>query len=144
MNGADITETDMTQNIHITWGPEGEKLSVEEKQAIAADLLRDANERREAHDQAVKALEGMPYIAVPIEQLADIYARFKRLTRLGQRSLDTHDQLSPEVHALKRAIFNEADFGAVFAGQWLPKDERAKVIEELRSSAEASTQAEEK
>ena len=127
------------QRIHITWGPEGATLSEDEKRAIAADLLRDSNQRRDEHDRAVKALEGLPYIAVPIEQLTDIYARFKRLTRLGQWPLDGYDKMSPEVRELKRAIFNEADFGALYAGQWLPKEVRRATHEKVAAEIKAET-----
>lgn len=121
--------------IHITWGPEGEKLSAADQEKEAATLLADAKARREQHDKADKALEGLPFVAVPIEQLTDIYERMLRLIALGQTALSELDTVPEPVRELRRAVFNEADFGAVYAGQWLPphvrKASRDKVRDEL-------------
>jgi len=116
-----MTEKDQ---IHVTWGPEGAALSDAERKIITDGLLATARQNREEHDRAVKALEGLPYVAVPIDQLADIYERFKRLTKLGQATIEEWTALPKEAVELKHAIFCEADFGALHAGQWLPKDVR--------------------
>lgn len=116
--------------LHITWGPEGEKLSAEEKDQEAAKLLAEADARREQHDKANAALAGMPFIAVPTEQLADLYGRMLRLIQLGQTSIKELETTSPEIMALRRKIFTEADFGAVYAGQWLPREIRKRVRDE--------------
>lgn len=118
------------RQLHITWGPEGEKLSPKEKELHAAQLLADAKARREQHDTADKALEGLPFVAVPTEQLADLYGRMLRLIRLGQTGIKEFASTPPEVMALRRQIFTEADFGAVYAGQWLPRDVQKKVRDE--------------
>jgi len=120
--------------IHISWGPEGNKMTPEEKEAYANGLLADAKSRREQHDKADKALEGLPFVGVPIEQLADIYERMLRLIDLGQSRLDELDTLPESVLALRRKVFDQADFGAVYAGQWLP----AHVREATRKKVEVS------
>lgn len=108
------------RKIHISWGPDGEKLSPEDKEREAATLLADAQARREQHDKADKALEGLPFVAVPVEQLTDIYERMLRLVMLGQTSISDLTALPEEVRQLRHKVFEQADFGAVFAGQWLP------------------------
>lgn len=129
--------------IHITWGPEGEKLSPEEKDKYAAQLLVEGQARRDEHDAAIKALEGMPYIAVPIEQLESLYERMLRLVILGQSTFAEIHTLPEAVRALRRAVFEQADFGAVYAGQWLPphvrKAVREKVLAEEREKSANST-----
>lgn len=120
------------QPIHVTWGPEAANMTEAERQAYVDDLVAGVRKNREQHDRAVKALEGLPYVAVPIEQLADIYERFLRLTKLGQAPVDEWASMAPEVAALKHAIFGQSDFGAVYAGQWLPKDVREQVREKAK------------
>lgn len=132
--------------IHVTWGPEGEKLSPEEQEKMAAELMAEGEARREEHDAAIKALEGMPFIAVPVDQLADIYERMLRLVKMGQSSLDDWSTKPKELMDLRSAVFRQADFGAVYAGQWLPRDIqdaiRKKVQDEIKAAASgANTRA---
>lgn len=119
--------------IHVTWGPEGEKLSPEEKDQHAAQLLADAKARREQHEQADKALEGLPFVAVPIEQLTSIYERMLRLVMLGQSTLSEVDTLPEPVRKLRHAVFDQADFGAVYAGQWLPREVRQATRDKVKA-----------
>lgn len=119
--------------IHISWGPDAEKLSAEEREKYAAELMADAKARREQHDKADKALEGLPFVAVPIEQLTGIYERMLRLVNLGQSKVEEFHTLPEPLLALRRAVFNEADFGAVFAGQWLPPQVRKATSDKVRT-----------
>lgn len=130
----------MQTDRHITWGPEGERLSPEEKDEHAAQLLADAKARRELHDKADKALEGLPFVAVPIEQLTDIYERMLRLVGLGQSKIEEFHTLPKPLMALRRAVFTEADFGAVFAGQWLPPHVRKATRDKVRAEELAKSQ----
>lgn len=109
------------------------KLAEQEK--IAAELVANAEKRREEHDRAVKALDGLPYVAVPTDQLVDIYERMLRLIQLGQFTIEEakeYDSLPEPVRALRRAVFAQADFGAVHTGQWLPKDIRKAVYAKVK------------
>lgn len=119
--------------IHISWGPEGEKLSPAEKDQHAATLLADAKARREQHNKADKALEGLPFVAMPIEQLTDLYERMLRLVKLGQTDLKEIHTLPEPVRVLRREVFNQADFGAVYAGQWLPPHVRNAAREKIKA-----------
>lgn len=121
------------QRIHITWGPEAANMTEAERQARVDELVAESRTNRDEHDRAVKALEGLPYVAIPIEQLADIYERFCRLTKMGQATIEAWDAMPKEVADLRHEIFRQSDFGAVYSGQWLPKDVRAAVREKLRN-----------
>jgi len=121
--------------MHITWGPEGEKLSPAEKDKYAATLLADAKASREQHDRADKALEGLPFVAVPIEQLTDIYERMLRLIKLGQTDLKQFTTEPDAVRKLRSEVFSLADFGAVFAGQWLPPHVQKAVRDKVKTLA---------
>lgn len=115
------------ENTHVTFGSEAHKLSADE---IAAEVARwkETSAKRFDEKQAADAvLAGMPFVAVPTEQLADLYGRMLRLIRLGQTNIKDFQSTSPEIRALRQKIFTEADFGAVFAGQWLPRDVQQKV-----------------
>lgn len=125
--------------IHISWGPEGEKLSSEDREKYAAELLADSKARHEQHEQADKALEGLPFVAVPIEQLESLYERMLRLVQLGQSSIKEIHDLPEPVRKLRLAIFEQADFGAVYAGQWLPPHVRKAVREKVRPPTQTPT-----
>lgn len=86
-----------------------------------------ARKMGEQHESAKRALEGLPYVAVPIDQLASIYKRFLRLTRLGQASIEEWMAMPESEAAIRHAVFDQSDFGAVFAGQWLPRELREEV-----------------
>jgi hypothetical protein len=83
-------------------------------------------------EAATKALEGLPYAAIPIDQLASIYERFLRLTRLGQATIEEWDAMPEAEVKVRRAVFAQSDFGAVFAGQWLPKELRLQIREKSK------------
>ena len=119
--------------MHVTWGPDADKLSAEERDEIVRTLRAKADEDHELHQQrAVAALEGLPFVAVPIDQMADLYKRLKILTRLGQATIEAWTAMPKAEKELRHAIFAEADFGALIAGQWLPRDVRDKVYSETR------------
>jgi hypothetical protein len=120
--------------MHVTWGPEAASLSDEERTRIVADLKSAADAHHEQHLQAEKALEGLPFVAVPIDQLADIYGRLKRLTHMGQASIEEWNAMPKAEQTLRHAIFAEADFGALYAGQWLPHEIRDRVFRENRKA----------
>lgn len=111
-------------DIHVTWGPDAEKLSPDERQEIIETLRANAETDRRQREAAKKALEGLPFVAIPIDQLADIYKSLKRLTKLGQATMDEWMAMPKAEQDLRHAIFAEADFAAVYAGQWLPHDVR--------------------
>jgi hypothetical protein len=115
------------ESFHVTFGPGAANLTPEELQAEVEKLKAKAQEDYEQQSKAVAALEGLPYAAIPLNQLADIYKRFLRLTRLGQGTIDEWNDRSEAESAVRRAVFQQADFGAVYAGQWLPKALREEV-----------------
>lgn len=124
--------------LHITWGPEGERLSSVEKDKYASELMEDAKKRREQHDMADRALEGLPFVAVPIEQLTSLYERMLRLVILGQSRIDEIHTLPEPVRSLRHAVFEQADFGAVYAGQWLPPHVRKATRDKVKAEETAS------
>lgn len=99
------------------------------------DATAESCQQREA---ARTALEGTQFVAVPIEQLASMYERFMRLAHMGTAEVQAWQAMNPEVKDLRHAIFKQADFGALFAGQWLPREVRKatydRVKEDLRNS----------
>lgn len=126
--------------IHITWGPEGDKLSPEEKDKAADELIAKSRERMEMHERAQKALEGLPFVAVPVGQLADVYERMLRLVRLGQSSIEEWTTAPEPMRKLRSAIFRQADFGAVYAGQWLPREVQNSVREKVAADVQSDNQ----
>lgn len=110
--------------MHVTLGRGAEGMSPEEIRAVAEEWRHAAIQSREQSDKAAAALQGLPYAAVPLDQLADIYKRFLRLLRLGSLPLDEWDGMPENEVQVRRAVFRQADFGAVFAGQWLPRELR--------------------
>jgi hypothetical protein len=113
-------------DVHITWSPDANP-TAEEMEAAKAAVRAMATKMKQEREAATKALEGLPYVAVPIDQLADIYKRMLRLTRLGQGTIEEWCQRSEAERDLRHAIFEQADFGAVFAGQWLPREKRDEI-----------------
>ncbi len=75
-------------------------------------------------------------VAVPVEQLVEMYERFCRLTQLGQTNIDDLGKTPKEIMELRSKIFSESDFGAMFAGQWLPKEARNAARERLRLTSQ--------
>ena len=94
---------------------------------MTPELEAEIRNRGADQQAAATALDGLPYAAVPLDQLADIYKRFLRLTRLGQGTIEEWDERGEAETRVRRAVFRQADFGALFAGQWLPKDLREDV-----------------
>ena len=128
--------------ISVTWGPEAAKMTEAERQAYVDGLVAMSRKNRDEHDRAALALDGLPYVAVPIDQLADIYERFLRLTKMGQAAIEEWGAMPKELADLRHAIFGEADFGAVYAGQWLPKDVREQTREKAKTPKPETEDAE--
>jgi hypothetical protein len=115
------------ENTHVTLGPTAGEMTPEQLEAHIAEFKAMARKMGEEREAASRALEGLPYAAVPLDQLADIYKRFLRLLRLGSLPLDEWDGMPENETKVRRAVFNQADFGAVFAGQWLPRELRQSI-----------------
>lgn len=112
-------------SLHVTFGPGAASMSQEQIEASIAEIRERGRVMTEQREAAEQALEGLPYVAVPIDQLAN--KRFLRLTALGSLPMDQWDGM-PEVEAeVRRAVFVQSDFGAVFAGQWLPRELRQEI-----------------
>lgn len=92
----------------------------------AADRLKEFSRKTGAAQAALAGL-GTDCVAVPVVQLEDIYARFLRLTKLGQSEIQEWIAMGEMERSLRRAVFEQSDFGALFAGQWLSKESCAKV-----------------
>lgn len=73
-------------------------------------------------------------IVVPLDQLAEIYLRLSVLTRMGQATNEEWDAMHPTEKKIRHRIFGEAEFAAMYAGQWLPRDEREKAREQCRQT----------
>lgn len=84
--------------------------------------------------QALLAKHGFDdaFVVVPIDQLASMYERFLRLTKMGQATIEAWQAMPKETADLRHAIFRQSDFGAVYAGQWLPRTTRNEVREKAR------------
>lgn len=117
---------------HISWGPNAVNLTSEERARVVAKLEQASNAWSKEVEAAQNALKGTSFVAVPVAQLADIYAALRRLTHLGQMDVRDWDSIPTEVKDLKGQIFREVDMATVFAGQWLPKEVRDRVAKETR------------
>lgn len=112
------------ESLHVTFGPKAAEMTAEQIEASIAEIREKARIMSGQRQTAEEALQGLPYAAVPLDQLASIYERFLRLTRLGSLTMEEWDGMPEAEVKVRRAIFAQSDFGAVFAGQWLPKDLR--------------------
>jgi hypothetical protein len=115
------------ENTHVTLGPSAAGMEPDELQAHIDELKARAKKMHAEREAASTALQGLPYAAVPLDQLADIYKRFLRLLRLGSLPLDEWNGMPENEVEVRRAVFRQADFGAVFAGQWLPRELREEI-----------------
>jgi hypothetical protein len=91
----------------------------------------------ESADAALAAIEASGNCLVPVDQLADIYKRFKRLTHIGQAEVEEWIAMPPGEATIRHAVFAEADFGALYSGQWLPR----AVHEQARTEVQAEIAA---
>ena len=94
--------------------------------AMAEAMLRAVSSEQEPTIKAGDQLPG-DLVAVPLSQIEDMYLRFVRLTRMGQASIDEWQAMPKELAELRRGVFRQADFGALHAGNWLPKGLREKL-----------------
>lgn len=69
-------------------------------------------------------------VVIPVEQLADIYSLLLSLLQLGKATISEWMYMPDGEQKVRHKVFQLADFGAVFAGQWLPKEIRERVREE--------------
>lgn len=115
------------ESLHVTFGPGAADMSPERLAESIAEIREKGRVMMEQREHAEKALQGLPYAAVPLAQLADIYKRFLRLTKLGSLPFEQWDGMPEAEVEVRRAIFAQCDFGAVYAGQWLPNDLREEV-----------------
>lgn len=114
-------------SLHVTFGPGAADMTSEQIEASIAEIRESARLMSEQRQQASKALEGLPYAAVPLDQLASIYKRFLRLLALGSLPIEQWDGMAEAEVQVRRAVFRQADFGAVYAGQWLPREMREEI-----------------
>lgn len=112
------------ESLHVSFGPKAAEMTAEQLEASIADIREKARVMSEQRQAAETALQGLPYAAVPLDQLASMYERFLRLTQLGSLPMEQWEGMPEAEIEVRRAIFRQSDFGAVFAGQWLPKDLR--------------------
>lgn len=96
--------------------------------------LNDASELMRRREEAQTTVS-VDLVVIPVEQLKSMYERFLRLNRLGQASVDEWAHMPAEIRHLRHAIFRQSDFGAVYAGQFLPKAIRDAVRERVRAEA---------
>lgn len=79
------------ESLHVTFSPGAANMPPEKLEAAIAEIRQRGRLMSEQREAATKALEGLPYAAVPLDQLASIYKRFLRLTSLGSLSLEQWD-----------------------------------------------------
>jgi len=114
-------------SLHVTFGPGAAEMSPEQIEASIAEIREKGRVMMEQRQQAEKALQGLPYAAVPLDQLASIYKRFLRLLALGSLPISQWEGMPESEVQVRRSVFAQSDFGAVFAGQWLPKELRQEI-----------------
>ena len=100
--------------------------------------VEEAREMVERRAQAQSSV-GDGLVVIPLEQLASMYERFLRLNRLGQATVDEWVDMPEAVKAVKHAVFEQSDFGALYAGQFLPKAVRDEVREKVRTLTKSET-----
>jgi hypothetical protein len=105
-------------------------VSKEESMAAVKEVHRAQQILREAGITSV--------VAVPADQLSDMYARFLRLNKMGQATIAEWTNMPKEVAFLRHQIFAQSDFGACFAGQWLPLDARDATRQMVMDEQKAS------
>lgn len=107
----------------------------ERKQKVVAAATR--------YEQARSLLESHglwpDFAVVPVEQLVEMYERFHRLTKLGVATIEEWQKMAAPEAELRHAIFRQSDFGAVFAGQWLPRDVHERTREKLHRDGQTET-----
>lgn len=113
------------KNFHVTWGDEAHLLTADERAQMILDVLDQSPGPQPQIGEPLR--EG--WTAIPTEQLKDIYDALRRLTKMGQASIDEWLAMDPALAKLRHEIFGEADFMTVFASQWLPKEVRDAKVE---------------
>lgn len=99
------------------------------------DVVDGADPEKVAEEvlRTLKHRDSIPLLNIPQDQLEDLYERFCRLLDLCRYSIDEWIAMPPAERDMRRAIFEQADFGAVIAGQYLPSSARRKVFEQIRA-----------
>src|ERR1700757_1634120 len=95
---------------YVSWGPEGYKMSDEEKAAFIRKVMLDVEA-----DMANT-------VSIPVSQLVDIADALHALSDLSTASVQEWMDMPKELAALKHKIGELADLPAMFAEQWLPND----------------------
>lgn len=111
-----LAERDVEAGIlsrHVSWGPEGLKMSEEERAAYINQVMEQV------------AREHANVVSIPVNQLEAIADALHELTDFGQLSIDAWTRMDPEVRAIRREVSGIAGFPAIYAEQWLPHDLQA-------------------
>ena len=95
---------------HVSWGPEGDKMSEEEKSAYILKITKQIKE------------ELSNTVTIPVSQLIDIANSLQKLVDLGKINVKELFNISNELFSLKNKIYELAEFPHMFAEQWLPLD----------------------
>jgi hypothetical protein len=105
---------------HVSWGPEGMKMSEEEQAKILNKIHDDMEE------QFSKTVE------IPIVQLEDIYESLYKLSKLGQATVQEWATMHDSERALRVQIRNALDMSLSLAGNWLPKENKKDIKHKLK------------
>ncbi len=95
---------------HVSWGPEGHKMSDEEK---AAYLLKVEAQVRSDLANTVE---------IPVSQLVAIADSLRALSDLSKADVHEWMKMPKEIADLRHQIGALVDMSHVFAEQWLPED----------------------
>jgi len=105
---------------HVSWGPEGMKMSEEEQAKILNKIHDDIEE------QFSKT------VRIPIVQLEDIYESLYKLSKLGQATVQEWATMHDSERALRIQIRNALGMSLCLAGNWLSKQS----IEDVKNRLE--------
>lgn len=100
---------------HVSWGPEAENLTPEQRAAAINNIMDQAEE------------QDRDRVSVRRADLRIVYEAMKRAIRLGQSTVDEYLAASPEVRALRSAIFLALDVPLLHAAQMLPDADRREI-----------------
>ena len=126
---------DFSDKMHVTFGPEADGKLVSEIMPYIQELKEQTDKMHDEMIRVQSACEGTGLVAVPVEQLAEIYEALKRVSALGKfEILDViSDIQNPELSQLKRQLFRLTEFPALFAGQWLPREIQDEIRKKLKA-----------
>jgi hypothetical protein len=93
---------------HVSWGPEGHKMTQEEKAEYILQI----------EDQVAAELANT--VSIPVSVLTDISDALHNLHKLGQATIDEWTHMSESERFLRHKVGELAEFPAMFAEQYLP------------------------